>query len=78
MRADFAFSRDQPERLYVQHRLIAAAITVRDWIAGGAAIYVCGNAVGMAGEVDAALGQVLGRAQMEQLLSEGRYRRDVY
>lgn len=78
VRADFAFSRDQAERLYVQHRLIAAAATVRDWVAGGAAIYVCGNAVGMAGEVDAALVQVLGREQMEQLLSEGRYRRDVY
>lgn len=78
VRADFAFSRDQPERQYVQHRLVAAAATVRDWIAGGAAIYVCGNAVGMATAVDAALGQILGDELRDRLLAEGCYRRDVY
>ncbi|MDO9598718.1 MAG: sulfite reductase subunit alpha [Azoarcus sp.] len=78
VRADFAFSRDQAERLYVQHRLIKAAATVREWVTGGAAIYVCGNAVGMATEVDAALGQILGDEFRDRLLAEGRYRRDVY
>lgn len=78
VRTDLAFSRDQHERIYVQHRLLAAANTLRDWVAGGAAIYVCGNAVGMATEVDAALAAILGEADRDALLAEGRYRRDVY
>lgn len=77
-RADFAFSRDQGERRYVQHRLREAAATLRDWVQGGAAIYVCGNAVGMAAGVDAALGDILGADERDRLLAEGRYRRDVY
>ena len=34
------FSRDQPERRYVQHRLLECAATIKDWVADGAAIYV--------------------------------------
>ena len=39
---------------------------------------VCGNAVGMAPAVDAALAEVLGTEHLEALRAEGRYRRDVY
>lgn len=77
-RTDLVFSRDQRERLYVQHRLAAAADTLREWVAAGAAIYVCGNAVGMASAVDAALAAILGAERRDALLAEGRYRRDVY
>jgi sulfite reductase (NADPH) flavoprotein alpha-component len=75
---DMVFSRDQPDRLYVQDRLLERAAEVRHWVAEGAALYVCGSLNGMAGAVDLALGQVLGTALLESLAAEGRYRRDVY
>jgi len=77
-RLDLAFSRDQTRKLYVQHRLIQAADTLRAWVADGAAIYVCGSLVGMSGEVHAALVSALGAETVERLSDEGRYRRDVY
>ena len=52
--------------------------TVREWVAGGAAIYVCGNAVGMGPAVHETLCAVLGDAVVAQLARDGRYRRDIY
>ena len=75
---DLVFSRDQPERRYVQHRLCECADELRRWIEAGAAIYVCGNLKGMAPAVDAALIEILGAATVEALAADGRYRRDVY
>lgn len=75
---DWVFSRDQAERRYVQHALMDAAGRLRVWVLGGAAIYVCGSLEGMAAEVDRTLGEILGEALLQQLLAEGRYRRDVY
>jgi sulfite reductase (NADPH) flavoprotein alpha-component len=75
---DLAFSRDQAERVYVQHRLVAEASALRDWVAQGAAIYVCGSLRGMAPGVDAALHEVLGDATVADMIRDGRYRRDVY
>ena len=77
-RMDLAFSRDQAAKVYVQDRLRMAAEELRSWVAQGAAIYVCGSLEGMASGVDAVLREVLGAAQVEQLLEAGRYRRDVY
>lgn len=77
-RLDLVFSRDQAERVYVQHRLLERDADVRDWIANGAAVYVCGSLQGMAPSVDAALTHILGTEAMEQLARSGRYRRDVY
>ena len=77
-RLDLAFSRDQAERIYVQHRLAAAADTLRAWIDDGAAIYVCGSLAGMAPGVHAALVDAVGAERVERLVAEGRYRRDVY
>ncbi len=77
-RLDLAFSRDQAERTYVQHRLRAAADVLRRWVANGAAIYVCGSLEGMSRDVHAALVEVLGDDVLERLTDEGRYRRDVY
>ena len=76
--ADLVFSRDQPERLYVQDRLRQTAQAVREWVNGGAAVYVCGSLQGLAGGVDAALVEILGQAAVDRLLEQGRYRRDVY
>ena len=77
-RLDLAFSRDQAERVYVQHRLLEAADVLRRWVANGAAIYVCGSLEGMSRDVHAALVEVLGAETLERLTDEGRYRRDVY
>ena len=77
-RLDVAFSRDQPTRVYVQHLLAAEADTVRAWVAQGAAVYVCGSLHGMAEGVDTALRSILGSAAVDDLLQQGRYRRDVY
>ncbi|MBT9530153.1 MAG: flavodoxin, partial [Pseudomonas sp.] len=77
-RLDLAFSRDQAAKVYVQDRLRMAAEALRSWVVEGAAIYVCGSLDGMAGGVDEVLREVLGDAQVEALIEEGRYRRDVY
>ncbi|MET3441280.1 sulfite reductase (NADPH) flavoprotein alpha-component [Variovorax paradoxus] len=77
-RLDMVFSRDQPERSYVQHRLLQSADALRTWLDNGAAIYVCGSLQGMASGVDAALRQIAGEALWSDLSASGRYRRDVY
>jgi sulfite reductase (NADPH) flavoprotein alpha-component len=77
-RCDLVYSRDQLERRYVQHRLAECRDEVRAWVDAGAAIYVCGSLKGMAAEVDAELEATLGRAQLDALSVDGRYRRDVY
>jgi sulfite reductase (NADPH) flavoprotein alpha-component len=77
-RTDLVFSRDQPERRYVQHRVRECADELRRWVADGAAIYICGSLQGMAPAVDAALTEVLGADTLEDLAIAGRYRRDVY
>jgi len=77
-RLDLAFSRDQPERRYVQHALREAADELRHWVDNGAVIYVCGSLEGMAPGVDAALNDALGAERLEELRLTGRYRRDVY
>jgi sulfite reductase (NADPH) flavoprotein alpha-component len=75
---DMVFSRDGEPHRYVQDRLLAQGERCRDWIAQGAAIYVCGSLEGMAAGVDAALAQILGREALDDLAAQGRYRRDVY
>ncbi|TAM83313.1 MAG: assimilatory sulfite reductase (NADPH) flavoprotein subunit [Candidimonas sp.] len=85
---DVAFSRDQPEKVYVQDRLHKHGAQVWEWLENGASIYVCGDANRMAPDVDAALAEIVaehGRKSHEEahvwlrsLLAEGRYARDVY
>ncbi len=85
---DVAFSRDQVEKVYVQHRLLEHAAQVWQWLQDGAHVYVCGDANYMAKDVHEALviiaeqqGQQ-SREQAEQYLNElrknKRYQRDVY
>ena len=77
-RADYAFSRDGQTRAYVQDRLREQLPRVRDWVAAGAAIYVCGSLEGMAPAVEAVLQEAIGVEALEDLAAQGRYRRDVY
>lgn len=75
---DLVFSRDQPEKRYVQERLRELAEQLREWVGRGAAIYVCGSLEGMAAGVEAALVEILGREGLDALIEQGRLRRDVY
>lgn len=77
-RVDAVYSRDQPQRRYVQHLLREQADAVRSWVEAGAAIYVCGSLQGMASGVDAALRDILGDGRLQAMQHGGRYRRDVY
>jgi len=77
-RLDLAFSRDQAEKRYVHHLMRESAPQLRDWVARGAVIYICGSKDGMAQDVDAALRDILGRHGYEALAQRQGYRRDVY
>lgn len=76
--AHIAFSRDQETVRYVQNCLAESGDLLRQWVAQGAAIYVCGSLRGMAGGVDETLADLLGRDALDALSAAGRYRRDVY
>ena len=52
---DVAFSRDQAEKVYVQHRLLNKGAEVYDWLESGANFYVCGDMTTLAPDVDRAL-----------------------
>lgn len=87
-RIDVAFSRDQPKKIYVQHRLWERREELLGWIADGAHIYVCGDEKGMAKDVDQTLARILaegskgdeaaGQAKLKELAKANRYQRDVY
>lgn len=87
-RIDTAFSRDQREKIYVQHRLWERRDELRGWLDDGANIYICGDEKGMAKDVDTMLAKILaepqkgdedaGRAKLKELVKAGRYQRDVY
>jgi sulfite reductase (NADPH) flavoprotein alpha-component len=87
-RVDVAFSRDQAEKIYVQHRIRQAGKELFAWLSNGAYFYVCGDASAMAPDVNAALLDVVGehgnmdaddaQAWVSDLTADGRYLRDVY
>ncbi|MBE2203839.1 MAG: sulfite reductase subunit alpha [Chthoniobacterales bacterium] len=87
-RLDTAFSRDQSEKIYVQHRMRENAAALWAWLQDGAYFYVCGDAQRMARDVDAALHTVAetagglsaeaAAAFVQKLKSDKRYMRDVY
>jgi sulfite reductase (NADPH) flavoprotein alpha-component len=87
-RLDVAFSRDQEEKLYVQHRLKENGKELYEWILAGAHFYVCGDMKRMARDVKNAFLDVLqieGKMSKEdadiylaKLKKEGRYQEDVY
>jgi sulfite reductase (NADPH) flavoprotein alpha-component len=85
---DVAFSRDQPEKVYVQDRMIQQAEELYQWLEAGAHFYVCGDANRMASDVHEALVTVVqtqagltheaAEAYVENLKKTKRYQRDVY
>lgn len=85
---EVAFSRDQEEKIYVQHKLIENQKEVYKWIEEGAYFYLCGDMRNMAKDVNKALLQIIqneGRISAEKaaeyvkkLKKEKRLQTDVY
>ncbi|MDL0433282.1 assimilatory sulfite reductase (NADPH) flavoprotein subunit [Marinobacter sp. TBZ242] len=83
-----AFSRDQEQKVYVQHRIREQSTEIWSWLQDGAYLYVCGDADAMAPDVNEALIDVIaeegGKSREEateylrELAREKRYQRDVY
>lgn len=88
-RLDCAWSRDQAQKVYVQHKMTENAAEIWKWIdAEGAYFFVCGDARRMAKDVDATLRKIVeeqggksveeANEYVEKLKNEKRYKRDVY
>jgi len=87
-RVSCAWSRDQADKVYVQDRMREQGAQVWEWLQGGAHVFVCGDAIGMAPGVHQALhdvarehgglGEEAAAAYVQGLVDEHRYHRDVY
>jgi len=87
-RMDVAFSRNQSEKVYVQHRLWERRRDVVGWLDNGAFLYVCGDAKSMAKDVRAAvvrayadvkaLAPEAANRAIAELERDKRYLQDVY
>ena len=87
-RLDLAFSRDQADKVYVQHRMRENAAELWSWLEQGAHFCVCGDAKRMASDVEKALLDIAmgpggktaaeAKAWLDGLAKAGRYQRDVY
>ncbi len=85
---DLAFSRDQQEKIYVQHKMQQKSSDLYNWINNGATLYVCGAKEPMANDVERTLLNIISEqgglseeeaaAYLVQLQEEGRYEKDVY
>ncbi|MDR9499757.1 MAG: assimilatory sulfite reductase (NADPH) flavoprotein subunit [Hydrogenovibrio sp.] len=87
-RLNTAFSRDQEEKIYVQHRLQEEGQELFEWLEQGAYVYVCGDASCMAKDVHQALINLVSKhghmglqqadTYLEELQLANRYQKDVY
>jgi sulfite reductase (NADPH) flavoprotein alpha-component len=87
-RLTLAWSRDDNEKVYVQHRMREVGRDLWSWLNDGAHIYVCGDALRMAKDVEAALTEIVTRHGgyspvdatkfVADLKAHGRYQADVY
>lgn len=87
-RLDTAFSRDQKEKVYVQHKMAEAGKELYDWLQNGAVFYICGDAKHMAKDVEDTLLAILkehggmdaeaASRYLKTMQREKRYLKDVY
>lgn len=83
-----AFSRDQKEKLYVQHRMLQQSKELFSWIESGAHLFICGCKDRMAKDVEHTLIEIISKEgslseaaaveYLENLEEEGRFAKDVY
>ncbi|MDL0419301.1 assimilatory sulfite reductase (NADPH) flavoprotein subunit [Caldibacillus thermoamylovorans] len=85
---DVAFSRDQAEKVYVQHRMLEKRKEFYQWLEDGAVVYVCGDEKHMARDVHQTILTILEKeggltseqaaVYLDQMRKQKRYQRDVY
>ncbi len=85
---DVAFSRDQAEKVYVQHRMLEKRKEFYQWLEEGAVVYVCGDEKHMARDVHQTILTILEKeggltseqaaVYLDQMRKQKRYQRDVY
>lgn len=85
---DLAFSRDQRDKVYVQHLMRKRGAQLWRWLQDGAQLYVCGTADPTAKDIDRALCDIAAEhgsldpdaatAYVRSLSADKRYHRDVY
>jgi sulfite reductase (NADPH) flavoprotein alpha-component len=83
-----AFSRDQQEKIYVQHKMLEHAAELYSWLENGASFFVCGKKDPMSHDVEKALLHIIQHQgnktaehamhYLEEMEKEGRYEKDVY
>lgn len=83
-----AFSRDQQEKVYVQHKMLKQAAGIFEWLEAGAYIYLCGAKEPMSVDVENTLLEIIKQygkkneaqaaAWLDELKEAGRYMKDVY
>ena len=76
-RLTLAWSRDGDEKIYVQHRMRDDGRDLWEWISRGAHIYVCGDALRMAKDVERALIDVVAQHGKRSLEDAARYVSDL-
>ncbi|HEX7902251.1 MAG TPA: flavodoxin domain-containing protein [Chitinophagaceae bacterium] len=85
---NLAFSRDQEQKIYVQHRMMEKAAELYEWINKGASIFISGTKDPMSKDVEHTLLEIIeaqgkkttdeAKNYIEQLKKEGRLEKDVY
>jgi sulfite reductase (NADPH) flavoprotein alpha-component len=85
---NLAFSRDQGEKLYVQHKMLAHAAELYEWLQGGASFFIAGKKDPMSMDVEKTLLTIIEQqgkktsdeaiAYLEHLKATGRFEKDVY
>jgi sulfite reductase (NADPH) flavoprotein alpha-component len=87
-RVNVAFSRDQEQKIYVQHKMLENASALYKWLEGGATVYVCGAREPMSIDVEKTLLQIIAEQgnktikealdYLDQMEEASRYHKDVY
>ena len=87
-KVNLAFSRDQKEKIYVQHKMLQHGAELYEWLNGGASFFVCGKKHPMSTDVENTLLQIVqqhgnkteeeAKKYLEHLEEAGRYEKDVY
>jgi sulfite reductase (NADPH) flavoprotein alpha-component len=87
-RINTAFSRDQAEKVYVQHKMQRQSAELFRWLESGAHVFICGAKEPMSVDVEHTLLDIIRRegnkntaqaeAYLEELKEAGRYTKDVY
>ena len=87
-KVDTAFSRDQEEKIYVQHKMLQKGPEFFEWLHAGSYVYVCGSKEPMSVDVEQTLLKIIEEfgerskedavKYLDNLKEEGRYVTDVY